>query len=205
MRKLWRNVTGERLWYALHGYAVKAEPANRGMYGHGRVLPPDMRSMEDAYACSRVLAVKAARRMRRDGYYASKMSIWMNHRTPSRQDKHWGTWVKIYFANDDQACLDALEMLWRSARRHIPSRHKIVRIGLFYGGLVPANMRQLDIFHQDDAARMKWETLTQTMDSLNNRYGRSVLTLGPWSFDKYGDHLGTKISYTRIPSAEDAI
>ena len=37
MRKLWGNVTGERLWYALHGYAVKAEKSKRGMFGHGRV------------------------------------------------------------------------------------------------------------------------------------------------------------------------
>ena len=65
MRKLWGNVTGERLWYALHGYAIKAEPSQRGMYGHGRVLPPDMRTIRDAFACSRILAVKAARRMRR--------------------------------------------------------------------------------------------------------------------------------------------
>ena len=43
MRKLWGNVTGERLWYALHGYAIKANPSSKGMYGHGRVLAPDMR------------------------------------------------------------------------------------------------------------------------------------------------------------------
>ena len=36
MRKLWGNVTGERLWYALHGYDVQTPPSGRGMYGHGR-------------------------------------------------------------------------------------------------------------------------------------------------------------------------
>ena len=41
MRALWGNVNGERLWYALHGYEVHAPPSSRGMYGHGRVLPPD--------------------------------------------------------------------------------------------------------------------------------------------------------------------
>ena len=38
MRKLWGNVTGERLWYALQGYDVQAPPSGRGMYGHGRVF-----------------------------------------------------------------------------------------------------------------------------------------------------------------------
>ncbi len=34
MRKLWGNVTGERLWYALHGYDLQTPPSGRGMYGH---------------------------------------------------------------------------------------------------------------------------------------------------------------------------
>lgn len=48
MRKLWGNVTGERLWYALHGYDVQAGATSRGMFGHGRVLPPEGRTL--AYA-----------------------------------------------------------------------------------------------------------------------------------------------------------
>lgn len=204
MRKIWRNVTGERLWYALHGYAVKAMPSERGMYGHGRVLPPEVRSIKDAYACSRLLAVKAARRMRRDGFYASQMHIWINYRIAPGKDKGWGTWVKIYYANDDQACLSTLTLLWKAAKRVLQPHYKIIRIGLFFGGLVPSNARQLDMFHADDDERIKWENLTGAMDTLNTRYGRSVLTLGPWP-DKYGKHLGTKIAYTRIPSREDAL
>lgn len=41
MRKIWNNVTGERLWYALHGYDVQAPDTERGMFGHSRVLPPE--------------------------------------------------------------------------------------------------------------------------------------------------------------------
>jgi len=41
MRKLWRSVTGERLWYALHGYDVKAQKSERGMFGPiGQSGPP---------------------------------------------------------------------------------------------------------------------------------------------------------------------
>ena len=46
LRALWGNVTGERMWYALHGYDIQAEPQERGMYGHGRVLPPEARASE---------------------------------------------------------------------------------------------------------------------------------------------------------------
>ena len=47
LRALWGNVNGERMWYALHGYAIQAEPTQRSMYGHGRVLPPDWRNLAD--------------------------------------------------------------------------------------------------------------------------------------------------------------
>ena len=202
MRKLWNNVTGERLWYALHGYAVKANPSNKGMYGHGRVLAPDMRSVKDAYLCSRILLIKAARRMRRDGYYAKELHIWLNYRR-GRDDKGMGDKVKIYDANDDQAAIAALNQLWASVKTRLPSYAKIVRIGLFFGGLVPSDMRQLDLLHDDDENRKGWERITAAMDNLNQRYGRSVITLGPWE-QKYGKHLGTKIAYTRIPRAEDS-
>jgi DNA polymerase-4 len=76
MRQLWHNVTGERLWYALHGYAVHTPPSGRSMYGHGRVLPPEGRKPLDAHEMSRLLIVKAARRMRRDGWYAG--AVWLS-------------------------------------------------------------------------------------------------------------------------------
>lgn len=71
MRKLWRSVTGERLWYALYGYDVMAQKSERGMFGHGRVLPPELRNFKNARDCSRLLLVKAARRMRREGFSAN--------------------------------------------------------------------------------------------------------------------------------------
>jgi len=60
MRALWGNVNGERMWYALHGYDIKAQPTGRGMFGHGRVLPPDLRDITNARIFSRFLMQKAA-------------------------------------------------------------------------------------------------------------------------------------------------
>lgn len=204
MRKLWGNVTGERLWYALHGYEIKAQPSQRGMYGHGRVLPPEMRAQRDAYLCSRILLIKAARRMRRDGYYATTLHIWANYRIAPGKEKGWGSRISLYSANDDSAAITALNALWKQARAKLERHYKIIRIGVWFGGLLPADSRQLDMFLNDDAARQKWETLTASMDGLNRRYGRSVITLGPWS-KKYGKHLGSKIAFTRIPSVEDSM
>ena len=161
MRKLWRNVTGERLWYALHGYDIQAGKSERGMFGHGRVLPPELRTIKDARDCSRILLVKAARRMRREGFYASNLYMWLSLRRGYKKGEYsWTTKHKLHSANDDQACL------------------------------------------KDDPERQKWENVTKAVDGLNARYGKSLVTMGKWVMPP-GGNLGGKISYTRIPRAED--
>ena len=203
MRKLWRNVTGERLWYALHGYAIQAGKSERGMFGHGRVLPPELRTFKDARDCSRILLVKAARRMRREGFYAGTLFLWLSLRRGYKKGEYsWTTRRKLHAANDDQACLSSLDVLWKQARDEVPKSMKIVRLGVTLGDLSLADSRQLDFLLNDDPERQKWESVTKAVDGLNSRYGKSLVTMGKWVLPP-GGNLGGKISYTRIPRAED--
>lgn len=202
MRKLWGNVTGERLWYALHGHAIMAGKSERGMFGHGRVLPPELRDFEGAYDCSRILLVKAARRMRRESFHASTLYLWLHLRFPDKKERGWGTKHKLYAANDDQACLKALEALWNEAKASIPKHLRIIRVHVTLGDITPSNTRQLDMLINDDPERRKWESVTRAVDTLNSRYGKTLVTLGKWKLPA-GGNLGGKISFTRIPRAED--
>jgi len=161
MRKLWRSMTGERLWYALHGYDVMAQKSERGMFGHGRVLPPELRNFKDARDCSRLLLVKAARRMRREGFYASSLYLWVSLRNRSIKEQGWASTHKLHLAT--------------------------------LGDLTDATARQLDMLLNDDPERQKWESVTTAMDSLNSRYGKSLVTMGPWKLPP-GGNLGGKIS-----------
>ena len=202
MRKLWGNVTGERLWYALQGYDIKAQPSKRGMYGHGRVLPPEMRTIRDAYYCSRILLIKAARRMRRDGYYPAELHMWAGYRVGYKDNRSYAGKIKLYHANDDCSAIQGLDKLWRQTKGTLNPSHKIVRIGVWFGGLVQKSDRQTDLFHTN--TNQKWEDLTKSIDTLNWRYGKTAVSIGPWDM-KYGTHLGTKIAFTRIPRREDAM
>ena len=49
----------------------------------------------------------------------------------------------------------------------------------------------------DDGGR-----ITFSIDTLNRKFGKRVLSVGPWT-PPPGGYAGGKISYTRIPSAED--
>jgi len=99
-------------------------------------------------------------------------------------------------ANDDQACLSALDALWVKARRSIPGHLKLVRVGVTLGDLTNASARQLDMLLNDDPERQKWESVTNAMDSLNTRYGKSLVTMGSWKLPP-GGNLGGKISARR--------
>ena len=197
LRALWGNVNGERMWYALHGYDIHAQLTSRGVYGHARVLPPNWRNADNAQLCSGLLLTKAARRMRRDGYYAGMLHLWLYNRNST-----WSGARELACVNDDHACLKALRVLWGKARATIPRRAVIVRVGVTLGELSRANARQLDLLLNDDEERQKWERLTGTIDRLNHKFGKRVITIGPWTSPP-GGYVGGKISYNRIPSAED--
>ena len=192
IRKVWASVTGERLWYALHGYDVQTPPSGRSMYGHGRVLPPEARSTEAAKAASRLLLVKAARRMRRAGWNAGGVILHLVLKNGS-----WTRRIWLPAVHDDHAVLAALETLWLKA----PRRVWIIQVHVTLVDLSRAVERQLDILLNDEDERQKSERVTAAIDSLNRRYGCTLVHVGEWH--PPGEYAGGKISFTRIPSAED--
>jgi DNA polymerase-4 len=197
LRALWNNVNGERMWYALHGYEIQAEPTERGMFGHARVLPPQSRTIDEARSCSRLLLTKAARRMRRDNFYASSLWLWLDMR-----DAQWSRAREMPSVHDDFSCLEALAALWKRAAAEISPKAEIIRLGVTLGELSPASERQLDLLLNDDKQCAKNETITNIIDGLNRKFGKRVVTIGPLT-PPPGGFAGGKISYTRIPEAED--
>lgn len=199
LRALWGNVTGERLWYALHGHDVQTPPSGRGMYGHSRVLPPSHRTLEAAQEASLLLVVKAARRMRRDGRAASRLSLWL-----SLRGSGWGAETRLHEAHDDLSVREALQGLWLQARSALRRRETVFRLSVTLFELTPLGEQQMDLLStpHERAARTRREAATAAVDALNARYGQTLVHVGTWS-PPPGGYAGGKISYTRIPSAED--
>jgi DNA polymerase-4 len=197
MRKLWGNVTGERLWYALHGYDIQTPKQGRSMYGHGRVLPPDHRSLDQAREASRLLLVKAARRLRREGWNAGRVSLWLSLHGDGWARDHW-----LPDTHDDRTALTAIEELWSEARQELHRRTRVIQVHVALYDLSPVSERQLDLLLEDDTSHSRWEKLTTSIDALNAKHGRTLVSFGRWS-PPPGGYAGGKISYTRVPSAED--
>lgn len=197
MRKIWKSVVGERMWYALHGFDIQAPASERGMFGHGRVLPPESRSRTGAKEISRLLLTKAARRLRRENYYAGGLWLWLALREGS-----WFRQLPLPVVNDDQAILSALSLLWRAFDEDHPERLSIFRVGVTLLDLSPSGARQLDFLLADDDKRRRWEAASVAVDALNAKYAGTVVSLGTWK-PPAGGNVGGKISYTRVPTVED--
>lgn len=167
------------------------------MFGHARVLPPDARTLADARNTSRLLLVKAARRVRRSGYYCQSLVLWLKYYEGEGLDT-----LSLPQVNDDQALLKALSTLWDKLTFHTNSKTRVLRVGVTLGDLTLANNRQLDFLLNDDTERQRWERLGSALDRLNIKHGKTVASVGFWQ-PPPGGNVGGKISFTRIPSAED--
>ena len=134
LSSVWGNVTGARCWYALHGYAVEPPVTQRGSIGHGRVLPPGERSAQDARPMARQLVVKAARRLRREGFLARRLTLSADcFGVPS-----WTASTVVARANDDLTCLDALSTLWATLAT-ARSRTTLFRITVSFDRFIPSD------------------------------------------------------------------
>jgi DNA polymerase-4 len=136
--------------------------------------------------------------MRRDRWNAGRLWLWLE--LMGDNSVHRGVWLPA--VHDDQALLSALEHLWSELRPSLPRRARIMRIGVTLLELSRSSERQLDILLDDDKQRRRCEDATTAIDALNRKYGRTLVSIGPWT-PPPGGYAGGKISYTRIPRAED--
>ena len=103
---------------------------------------------------------------------------------------------------DDAAVLQTLLLLWAELEIAAGKSRQIFRVGVTLGALTPAGERQLDLLDDDDPDRQRWERLGRAIDGANTKFGRTLVSVGPWN-PPAGGNVGGKISFTRIPSAED--
>jgi DNA polymerase-4 len=92
--------------------------------------------------------------------------------------------------------------MWERLCNFLTPNTKIVRIGFTLGDVTRTGTRQLDFLINDDIERRKWERINHSIDHLNSKYSKSLVTLGEYKLPA-GGNLGGKISYTRIPRSED--
>jgi DNA polymerase IV len=75
LRAIWRGVTGARFHALLHGEDLPSVSHPRQSLSHQHVLPPDERSHARATPVIRQLLIRAAQRLRLEGFYCRRLIL----------------------------------------------------------------------------------------------------------------------------------
>ena len=194
-RALWGSVAGERFVRELRGEAAVWPDTRRGMIGHGQVLTGANRSPEGARLVARRLLVKAAARLRREGFFARSLSVGLRCARFGRQ----GGVGQIKATQDTLFLLQTLDRYWASLPVERP-----LAVQVTLGGLIRADQVMGDLFDPaplpaPDVGRTR---VCRAVDALNQRFGQDTVRYGQLPPHRV-PYTGAKIAFGRIPVAED--
>jgi DNA polymerase-4 len=187
MRKAWGGIVGERFWCLLRGEEVGNLETHRSTVGHSHVLPPKMRSREQALLVAQKLVHKAAVRLRRMEYWADHLGLHVRF----IGKKAWGAQLRVPESQDTQTFLQALQLLWKN----VPEG-KLLAVGVALFGLTPDGLHNYSLF--DEAKRTR---LAKAMDRINRKFGSETVHFG--DFNAIKGSAPTRIAFTQIPDPED--
>ena len=206
LRVAWGSVTGERMWYALHGVEIELEENTQASVGHSHVLSPEQRPLPLAEMVGRRLLLKAASRMRRYGSRCARAALSVRVENGPRLHLE----RRFPALCDSNTLQEIFTALWAQCRAEAGENARIKKVGLTLMDLTPiASGSQPELFAlpgqaQAPAAEQlsKRERLAAAMDSLTARYGRDAVTTG--IFPGQGSSFtGTKIAFNRVPELAD--
>ncbi|MFM7025283.1 MAG: DNA-directed DNA polymerase [Limnohabitans sp.] len=206
----WGGVAGSEMYDKLRGQWYGPRATTARSLGHSHVLPPDMRQPESARQVLHRLTLKAAMRLRKQGFYASAMQVFV------RCDAHWQReaggerCARVGETQDSAFLLRTLDRLWFSGL-HLLMRP--VAVGVHLLGLVPASQHTPDLFDaldktpagavpslQRPAVRRDRTRLMAAMDALNRAHGKNAVYFA--SAHHALDAAPMRIAFNRIPDLE---
>ena len=189
LRAVWGGVGGEVMFDRLRGEAVAQREGDTHSILHSSVLAPDKRNPEDALAILDRLVQKAAMRLRKAGFYASRLSVGLKYLDGSR----WDADLRLVDTQETVVFLHALAKLWAGRPK---DRRTILQVGMAFSDLVPEGSHTGSLF----AAESKAKSLYETLDKLNARFGRQAVYFA--SAHKARDRGGMHIAFNHIPDPE---
>ncbi|MBZ0248187.1 MAG: DNA-directed DNA polymerase [Burkholderiales bacterium] len=189
LRAVWGGVGGEVMFDRLRGEAVAHRDGDTHSISHSSVLAPDKRNPEDAAAILDRLVQKAAMRLRKAGFYASRLSVGLKYLDGSR----WDADLRLVDTQETVVFLHALAKLWAGRPK---DRRTILQVGMAFSDLVPEGSHTGSLF----AAESKAKSLYETLDKLNARFGRQAVYFA--SAHKARDRGGMHIAFNHIPDPE---
>jgi DNA polymerase IV len=186
LRMIWGGVAGAKMHELLHGGDVTSPRSERSSISHQHVLAPDDRTIQGAAPIVRQLLVRAAHRLRDDGFYCRRLVVEVK---PLGRDRDsWSDRRSFAETQDTGVLLHVLQDVWQQ----VPDV-KPLRVGVALTGLADEERHQPDLFDKPKNAK-----LVRAIDEVNEKFGKGALV--------YGDAAPgqtSKIAFQRVPKAKE--
>ena len=186
LRLIWGGVAGAKMHALLHGEDIVSLRHARSSIGHQHVLAPEDRSKQKSAPVMRQLLVRAAERLRDEGFFCRRLTVEV--KWPGRDRDVWTGKRSFSETQDTALLLRALEEIWREVPGWTP-----LRVGVALSGLAPEQAHQPDLFDKPNDAR-----LVTAIDQVNTKFGKGAITYGPAGADQ-----GSKIAFQRVPKVKE--
>ncbi len=190
LARAWGSVVGAELWRLLRGEELEEKASVQKSISHSHVLPPELRHEPGALRVAKKLAAKAAARLRREGFYAAGLEVFVRFMS---RDGGWKARCGLMETQDTLVFLAALKELWKG----LPEG-RIYAVGAALTGLVPEALHAPSLFEDERGNR-----LAKTMDALNEKFGKDVVCYGATRESE--EPLPMRIAFTRIPEESEAL
>jgi DNA polymerase-4 len=185
MTQLWGGVLGARFWLKLRGSDFDEREQHKSSISHQHVLPPNLRTRDQACAVGKKLLHKAAVRLRQAKLWTSAMAVfvlfskdqnakeddqndyWLHHGRPV-----WEASLRFPSCQDTMTLVNVFQEAWKDCPKRRP-----VMISVALVDLIPEDMRNMTLFDEMYGGG-KFDRLAQVMDSVNAKFGSTTLYLG---------------------------
>lgn len=187
---IWGNVWGARMYLWLKGRDFEAPATKTSSMGHEHVLPPKLRNHAGATLTAKKLLNKAAIRLRKNSYYAKRLSLYISmtgyNNLPLEQSvKFPESRNTIFFMEELRKMLEKL-----------PRNCKPLKVSVTFSDLTQKSEHQLSFFENN-----KLDKISETMDLINKKFGREFIHLG--SLHEDCKVAPSAIAFQRIPDFDE--
>ena len=208
LHRIWGGIGGDEMYDKIRGNWYEPRAVQTQSIGHSHVLPPELRSSDGAYQVLMRLVQKAAMRLRKQGFYATAMSVHVRcmkrssdalqalPRLACKQEARFGE------SQDTAFFLHTLDTLWtRILSSQVLGLAKPLSVGMVFYGLVPAAQHTPSLFDAPvPKGRASKAQLMRSMDNLNAKFGKNTLHYAV----SHGaeNRAPMRIAFTRIPDVQ---
>jgi DNA polymerase IV len=206
----WGGLAGSDMYDQLRGqwYGPRAKVARS--LGHSHVLPPDLRQPEGARDVLHRLTQKAAMRLRKQGFYATAMQVFVRCAHRWQREAGGERAAHLGETQDTGFLLRTLDQLWFSGLHQLQHPQAV---GVQLCGLVSVSQHTPDLFDatdhrpaitaqslQNHPVQRDRARLMSAVDALNRVHGKNTVYFA--SAHQVRDAAPMRIAFNRIPDLE---